>query len=495
MKKVMDQATPGQNQKNVFKNLSPPADTMNIVEKCLYEHSDGLLIANSEGVGLWVNMTMEKITGLSQDCFLQKPISDLFKNNIFQYPSITERARNNQDKLIDIQIVKHTGSVTLVSATPVINKNRTDYIITTVRDYKNIYQLSPSYPPFDKKRVYGKRTNLPLLLQSLGIVYCSQIMREVIELAAHFAATDTTVLITGETGVGKELVAGLIHELSSRRTGPFLKINCSALPQELVESELFGYTQGAFTGARSTGKAGYFEEATGGTLLLDEVAEIPLGTQVKLLRVLQDQEITRLGSTRPVPVDVRILAATNSDLFSLINEKRFRSDLYYRLNVVSIEVPSLRSRPEDIFPLLSHYLSLYCQKYGIYREFTSKALQLLVNYSWPGNVRELANLVHRLVLISKQTEITSDLLQATWVRSKKYPRSNQASLDVPAGLLSSFENYGTLREFLERIEKQLIEEALQDSPSIRKAAQSLGLPHPTLIGKMKKHHLTRKYNT
>lgn len=472
--KLVDQVMPGQNQK---------------INKSFYKDEEGLLIANSEGVGLYINRAMEKVTGLSCDYFLQKPISDLYKNNIFQYPSITERARNNQRELTGIQVVKNSGSITLVRATPLINKNKVECILTRVQDYKNVYQLSPSYPPSDKKEVYGKRIQV---LQSLGIIYCSQIMQEVIDLADHFADTDATVLITGETGVGKELIARLIHELSPRRTGPFLKINCSSLPRELIESELFGYTPGAFTGARSTGKAGYFEDATGGTLLLDEVAEMSLETQAKLLRVLQDQEITRLGSTRPVPVNVRILAATNSELFSLVNEKRFRSDLYYRLNVVSIEIPPLRSRPEDISILLSHYLTLYCQKYSIYREFTSKALQLLVNYSWPGNIRELANLVHRLVLTSKQTEITSDLLQTTWARSKKNTRDNESSLDAPTGLLSSFKNHGTLCEFLERIEKQLIEEALQNSPSIRKAAQSLGLPHPTLIGKMKKHHITAK---
>ncbi len=458
---------------------------LNDLENCLHEQKDGLLITNGEGIGLWVNKAMEKVVGLAPDCFLHRPISQLFENGIFQYQAVTERARCEKNELTDVQVV-NTGNTVLVTSVPIINqKEQIKYMITTVRNMAQLQRFSAL-----RGGQFSEKADLDSVLRSLGMVYNSQAMQKVVEIARRVAVTDATVLITGETGVGKEIIAELIHKLSPRRNKPFLKINCAALPKELAESELFGYEPGAFTGARAGGKAGFFEAASGGTLLLDEVGELPLEMQAKLLRVLQDQEVLRLGGVRATPVNVRILAATNADLLALVNKKRFRPDLYYRLNVVSLEVPPLRLRPADVPLILGHYLRVYGQKYRISRKFHPETFKTLLAYSWPGNVRELANLVHRLVLVSSQEEITPDLLP-------EYIKAETAISDGGTNLLSTFSlsgiidciKYGSLREVLESIEKGVIEAALKSSHGIRDASRKLGIPHPTLIGKMKKYCL------
>lgn len=459
------------------------------LEKCLHEQKDGLLITNGDGVGLWVNKAMEKVVGLTPDFFLQKPINHLFENGIFQYQAVTERARCQKNELTDLQVV-NTGNTVLVTSVPIVSKKQIKYMITTVR---NMAQLKQTHA-LKGEQLPGKSDPAPVL-QSLGMVYNSQAMQRVIEIVGQVACADAPVLISGETGVGKEIVARLIHELSPRRSGPFLKLNCAALPKELAESELFGYEPGAFTGARTAGKAGFFEVADGGTLLLDEVGEMPLEIQAKILRVLQDQEVLRLGSTRSRPVNVRVLAATNSDLPVLVQQKLFRADLYYRLNVVPIEIPPLRCRPADIPLLLGHYLRLFCQKYSIYRKFHPAAFQLLLEYSWPGNVRELINLVHRLVLISNQPEITPGLLPE-YIRTGGQFQDRVASLfsalHEPPHVISRGKCH-SLREILEYVEREVIETALKSSRGIRDASRMLGIPHPTLLVKMKKYGLEKHY--
>ncbi|MCL6447297.1 MAG: sigma 54-interacting transcriptional regulator [Armatimonadetes bacterium] len=461
--------------------------------KCLHEQKDGLLITNSEGIGLWVNGAMEKVVGLTPGYFINQPISLLFEKGIFKYQAVTERARREKNELTDVQVV-NTGNTVLVTSIPVTEQERQlKYMITTVR---NMAYLHP-FPLRGEEKSPDKDEITPAL-RSLGIIYRSRAMQKVIELAARVAATDATVLITGETGVGKELIARLIHRLSNRQGRPFLQINCTALPKELAEAELFGYERGAFTGARPTGKKGLFEVADGGTILLDEIGEMPMEMQAKLLRFLQNQEFLRLGGTQTVQVNVRVLAATNCDLFSQVNEMRFRSDLFYRLNVVNLHVPPLRLRPEDIPLLLGHYLRLFCQKYRVYRQFTPDTFRLLLKYSWPGNIRELTNLVHHLVLINDQAEITPASLPEYIKEGLKRVSLTQEKAtgglpgSIPgAGLLDGV-NCGTLRELLESIEKGIIEATLKNSLSIRDASRRLGVPHPTLIDKMKKYSLVKE---
>lgn len=240
--------------------------------------------------------------------------------------------------------------------------------------------------------------------QGLYIVGKSPSMQEVERQLAKVAPTKATVLLLGESGTGKTLIARIIHELSERKANPFIKVNCASIPENLLESELFGYERGAFTGA-SGSKAGRFEDANKGSIFLDEIGELPLALQAKLLRVLQDREFERLGGNRTIRSDVRILTATNRDLRTLVDKGRFRLDLYYRLNVFPITVPPLRHRKEDVVGLLNHFLRKVSREYGRDLYFTSQALTLLNGHEWPGNVRELENLVERLVIMAEGNRI------------------------------------------------------------------------------------------
>lgn len=233
-------------------------------------------------------------------------------------------------------------------------------------------------------------------------------LMEVLSVVKKVAPTDSSVLILGDSGTGKELIAEALHLNSHRKTKPFVPINCGALPKDLQESELFGYVKGAFTGAQ-TNKKGLFEEANGGTIFLDELGEMELAMQVKLLRFLQDHKIFRIGDSKPILADVRVICATNKDLKKLIVEKRFREDLYYRVNVISLSLPALRERKGDIPVLANYFVQKYCERFGKpQRAISQEAMQELINYDWPGNIRELQNVIERSVILSEGVEIGSD---------------------------------------------------------------------------------------
>src|SRR4051812_47114398 len=310
-----------------------------------------------------------------------------------------------------------------------------------------------------------------------GMVGRSPAMQGVFSLVEKVAAARTTVLITGESGVGKELVAQAVHSKSPRAQAPFLPVNCGAIPEGLIESELFGHVKGAFTGAQGA-KEGLFQAAHGGTLFLDEIGELPLQLQVKLLRAIQDRRIRPVGSTDDVEVDVRLVAATNRDLPEEVRAGRFREDLYYRLNVVQIRVPPLRERREDILALADHFLKRFGAEHGRNRlRLSPDAIRRLDDYPFPGNVRELENLIERAVALSTGAEVTVDALPA--------PLRTPANGDVPASgpLPAGF----SLEAHLASIERQLIDRALSESRGVKKdAAAKLGLTFRQLRHRIKK---------
>jgi len=310
----------------------------------------------------------------------------------------------------------------------------------------------------------------------------SEAMRDLRALLAQIAHSDSTVLITGESGTGKELVARALHDASPRRRGPFVALNCAAIPENLLESELFGHVKGAFTGATQA-RVGRFETANGGTHLLDEVGDMPLSLQVKLLRVLQERVIEPVGASRSVRVDVRILAATHQDLEQLVRLGRFREDLYYRLNVIPVQVPALRQRAGDIPVLCSHFLGrANAERAGAVAGVTPDAMELLCRYPWPGNVRELENLIERLVVVKRRGVIGSADLPPAF-REAPSPRSEREALlgaELPeAGV--------DLRETLAALEARLIAEALRRCGGNRnRAAALLRLNRTTLVEKLKR---------
>ena len=312
------------------------------------------------------------------------------------------------------------------------------------------------------------------------LIVSSQKMKELLETVIRLSQVDSTVLISGESGTGKELIAETIHNNSPRKDGPFIKINCGAISHHLLETELFGYEDGAFTGAKKGGKAGYFELASGGTLLLDEISELPFNLQANLLRVVQDKELIRVGGERTIPVDVRILAATNRDILDMVEKNEFRQDLYYRLNVVPIEVPPLRERKEEIPLLIANFIKLFNKKYQMNKICSNQVIDVLMEYDWPGNVRELENLVERLVVTVAGNTISVEHLPLHLKNHIPGPAHPQITV---SGILP-------LKEAVEVVEKQILEQAASRYRLTREIAQELKVDPSTVLRKAAKYGIT-----
>ena len=373
---------------------------------------------------------------------------------------------------------------------PVIVMSAQNTFMTAIRaSERGAYEYLPK--PFDLKElisIVGRALSEPKKgdghhhapeeQDNIPLVGRSPAMQEIYRLLARLMQTDLTVMIAGESGTGKELVARALHDYGKRRTGPFVAINMAAIPRDLIESELFGYEAGAFTGAHKNGKPGMLELANHGTLFLDEIGELPLDMQVKLLHVLQDRTVARLGSTRSMPLDIRIVAATNRDLARAVEASTFRADLFYRLNVVPIVVPPLRERREDILPLIRQALSGFNAQYRTHKQFSHAAALELVAYDWPGNIRELRNLVERLVVTSPGTVIEAEELGIA---------ATPAGADHPQEPgVAHIERDGLgLGEQVRRFETALIESALQRFSNTRAAARYLGVSQSTIVRKMK----------
>ena len=314
-----------------------------------------------------------------------------------------------------------------------------------------------------------------------NIVINSPAMKEIGNIVQHIAPYDTTVLITGSSGCGKEVIANLIQELSARKSHKFIKINCAAISDSLFESEFFGYESGAFTGALKGGKAGYFESANNGTLFLDEIGELSLENQVKLLRVLQSSEVIRVGGSSAIKVNVRIIAATNKNLFEMVNQGTFREDLYYRLNVINIYLPALKNRREDIRPFIEHFIDVYNKQFNMNKTFSEKAMELLSEYDWPGNVRELENMVQRLMLYTQSRNISELDIQNICPSVKKQ------LIDADK------DNYLNLsKESAQAVmsdEESAYREAALHCKTTRQMAEYLNTSQPTVVRRLKKYNI------
>lgn len=350
--------------------------------------------------------------------------------------------------------------------------------------YAHSFQLEDSQVLIVEERTHVTVTNqLPsLLIDELP----SPKMQEVISQVKKLAHTDATILIEGESGVGKEGIAQLIHLLSNRSKGPYIKLNCGAIPETLVESELFGYAPGAFTGAERGGKKGVFEEANGGTLFLDEVGELPIASQVKLLHVLQERTFKKIGETKTYSVDIRIVAATNRRLEEDVDAGRFRKDLYYRLCVLPIEIAPLRERKEDIEPLTLHFLSKFQNKYGVRKTVSASVIQAFLEYGWPGNVRQLEHVIERLVLLTEQAEIGYFELPKE-LRTVEYPLAIEGGVrTVPDSEKPiQINQIIPLKEATSFVEKELLRMARKISTSTYEIADMLGVDQSTVSRKLK----------
>jgi transcriptional regulator with PAS, ATPase and Fis domain len=325
------------------------------------------------------------------------------------------------------------------------------------------------------------KDELKRMMKSLGIVGESEAIIDVFKIVLSIASSDSIVMLQGESGVGKELFAEAIHKLSKRANGPFIKINCAAIPETLLESELFGHEKGAFTGATKR-KLGLFELANKGSLFLDEIGEIPLLTQVKLLRVIEEKKIVRVGGTEYIPVDARLILATNKDLFQEVKKGNFREDLFFRINVVSIYIPPLRERREDIIPLLYHFVNVFSQRENKkILKIEDEYIEFLMNYPFPGNVRELSNFIERGVLLSEDGVLR---LETIHEYALHVPYSFTKKTTLSTYLISDYEDYIPEKEKILHFLKIF-------NFNISKAAAALGIHRNTLMRKMKKYNIQK----
>lgn len=445
---------------------------------------DGLYITDGDGVTLRLNKAFERITGVHGHEFLGRNVVDIEKEGIVS-ESVSAIAIKRQEAVTIMQEMK-TGKTTLATGNPVFDEyGKIFRVVCNVRDITELNELKQKLEEVEGLSQHYESQLRTLKLQYSGsnkIIINSIKMKDLLSMVIRLAQFDSTILITGESGTGKELIAETIHSNSTRKNGPYIKVNCGAIPENLLESELFGYDYGAFTGAKKEGKAGYFQLANGGTIFLDEIGDLPFNLQVKLLRVLQNREIVRVGGVKSLPIDVRIVTGTNRNLLELVDKKLFREDLYYRLNVVPVHVPPLRDRKEEIPSLVAHFVQMYNRKHKINRKISSEVVEIFMGYNWPGNVRELENLIERLLVISTKNILTREDLPSFL---------GEAILENISEVFVS--GIIPLQEAVESVEKQILEKAYAKFRTTRQMAKELGVDASTVVRKAAKYGVSKIY--
>ena len=460
---------------------STPAPTLQfeMLEAMVDGAREGLCIINAQSIMLHSNQVAGDLLGFQPKQAAGRPVQELGVDRDFDWALAGEVAAGRVT-VSTIQTLR-TGRKLLVSAVPILSADgELAYIVVTIREITGMGQvmsrLRDAVQQAEQSRSMLVRTaDRDLSLED--VVAQSPSLAAVRETALQYAAVDSTVLLLGETGAGKGLFARLIHQASARSVGPFLEVNCGAIPEGLMEAELFGYAKGAFTGADSKGKVGLVELAHKGTLLLNEIGDLPLSLQVKLLRFLEDGEIWAVGAVKAKRPDVRIIASTNRDLKEMIAAGTFRGDLFYRLDVLCLEIPPLRDHAEDIPRLVELTLSRLERKVKRRRAITPAALRALSQYPFPGNVRELLNLVERLMVTS-----TSDTIDVVDLPRALLRLAGEAPGAAPKG-------EPTLRKALQKVESQLLRDALARYKTQALAAKHLGITQSTVARKAKQYGL------
>lgn len=438
---------------------------------------DGMYITDQDAVTRYVNPAYCKHMGIMPQEVLGRSVTEIAKEGALFQKSVSEdviklgrnvtgtgitqdgRGRSVPTYVTGVPIFDEQGRVKNVA----VSVFDTDALMYRVTEFRKTVHVEQAVKILD--RVNEHEVSV--------MVGEAPAIREIRRTIARAAPTDVTILITGESGVGKEVIADRIYYASDRQGKPFVKVNCTAIPANLLESELFGYEKGAFTGALNQGKVGLFELANSGTILLDEIGDLPYELQTKLLRVLQQKEVMRLGGTKPISLDVRVIAATNADLKKKMQEGSFREDLYYRLSTIPIYVPPLRERPEDILKLVKHYFFEYCTKHAHTITVPDETLAVFQSYSWPGNVRELQNVIEYMVICCE-----GNVLQPS-VLADYLGMDSQSIALHPASLKAALDDY----------ERSLIARALEEHGGVRKAAHALGVDPSTISRKAKKYGL------
>jgi PAS domain S-box-containing protein len=457
---------------DLFKTMKDWLDT--IIDSSF----DGLWICDYEGKVIRINKASERLSGVRAEDIVGRYMKDLIAEGLY-------------DKSVTLEVLKKKASVTmiqrvrggrkfLITGNPVFNESgEITYVVTNSRDISELDRLRSQLLETEAlaQGYISKLSELEMKGVDLtAIIFRSEEMHRIIEMVLRVAQVDPTVLLLGESGVGKGMIAKLIHKLSNRNHGPFIRVDIAGIPESLIESELFGYERGAFTGAKPEGKPGFFELADKGTLFLDEIGEIPITLQSKLLRFLEDHQIIRVGGTEPKEIDVRVIAATNKNIEEMVVSRKFREDLFYRLNVVQISIPPLRERRIDILPLLLYFLEKFNEKYKKKKVISPDAIDAFIDYDFRGNIRELANFVERMIVSLEKDRIELGDLPKTIRES----RIGSISLELQ-------DKEFPLKEALKRYEKAVIERAMRKYGSQREVAKALKVDRATISRKIKKY--------
>ncbi|WP_394236450.1 sigma-54 interaction domain-containing protein [Niallia oryzisoli] len=418
-----------------------------VLKDILDYSSDEIFVLDGEKRIVYVNRVCEKHYGLKPQEVIGKYNTELLDRGLWK-PSIVPLVFQEK-KPVTMRQKTYIGAELLTTAVPILNdENEIELIVTTSQELQTFMSMK------NDKEKPAAAEDFPTIITN------SAKMKELLKVCEKIARFDSTVLIQGESGTGKSVLAGYIHEISNRKEKTFLKINCAALPEELLESELFGYVEGSFTGAKKKGKIGLIEAANHGTLFLDEIGEMPLSLQAKLLQVIQDKQFIPIGGHQTKTVDIRIIAATNRDLEDMVRQGQFREDLFYRLNIIDLHIPSLRERKEDIIPLAYNFLHKINKKYNMNKLISQECLDLFNQYSWPGNIRQLENLMERLIVTSDSIIQIQDLPEMIVEKVK-----SQIRTELPLHL----------DDALDEVKRSFVRKSYSLHQSTRKVAKDLNI--------------------
>ncbi|MFB7638194.1 sigma-54 interaction domain-containing protein [Peribacillus butanolivorans] len=454
------------------------------LKKIIETSNNNITITDEKGIILYSNPKLWEIYGMEPASYIGTSVYQLEKEGLLT-PSINALVLKEKKAM---RIMQHTqtGHVVMSTGYPIFNKEGLLVrVISYGQDQTEILQLQEQYEQL-QRIVKGYQTEVEDLrekeLDYHDMIARSNATKQILKTIHNVAKTDATILLLGPSGVGKSTFARSVHNQSNRRKEPFIEVNCSTIPESLFESEIFGYEPGSFTGANKQGMQGLIEQADSGTLFLDEIGELPLAMQAKLLKVLQEKKIKRIGGKQESLINFRLIAATNQDLKGMVSEGKFRLDLFYRLNVIPIQIPALHERKEDIPLLIQHYLQKTNDKYQKLKKFHPTTYEVLTHYQWPGNIRELENLIEQLILIIEEPIIFPKHLPQT-ITGQIEQTENSSSQTIEQ---ESDENHD-LKKTLEKVELQLITKAYKQCKTTYEMAEYLGVSQPTVIYKLKKY--------